>query len=122
MGKHLKDKKINLYKSVRVAKDKEGFGTRRWEPIHPGSLWAYTRQLSAREFYEAAAQQFQEERLFVVNWHRDIVPGMVVRYRDNWYEITRIDPLEDYKADVKLYVKEAVGGNRPRDEELQPYE
>ena len=121
MVKLLKDKKITIYKAVRVEKDKEGFGTKRWQAIHPGTLWAYARQLSAREFFEAAAQQFQEERLFVVNWRRDIASGMIVRYLGNWYEIVRVDPLEDYKGDIKLYVKEALGGNRPKDDEILPY-
>ena len=78
-------------------------------------------QLSAKEFFAAAAQQFQEERLFVVNWRRDIAPGMLIRYRENWFEIVRVDPLEDYKADIKLYVKEAIGGMRPKEGELLSY-
>ena len=115
---NLKDKKIAIYKAVHGVKDKEGFTKKRWEPIHSGSLWAYTRQLSAKEFFAAAAQQFQEERLFVVNWRTDIAPGMLIRHRDNWFEIVRVDPLEDYKADIKLYVMEAIGGMRPKEDEL----
>jgi len=76
------------------------------------------RQLSAKEFFAVAAQQFQEERLFVVNWRTNITPGMVIHYRDNWFEIVRVDPLEDYKADIKLYVKEAIGGMLPKEDEL----
>ena len=67
-----------------------------------------------------AAQQFQEERLFAFDWRSDIAPGMVIRYRDNWFEIVCVDPLEDYKADIKLYVKEAIGGMLPKKDELFP--
>jgi len=84
-------------------------------------LWAYARQLSAKEFFAAVARQSQEERLFVVNWRTDIALGMVIRYRDSWFEVVRVDPLEDYKADIKLYVKEAIGGMRPREDELILY-
>lgn len=117
----LKDKKITVYKVVHGTTD-NGYAKKRWQPLHAGALWAYTRQLSAKELFAAQAQQFQEERLFVINWRRDIAPGMAVRYRDNWFEIVRVDTLEDYKADVKLYVKEAMGGGRPKDDELLPYE
>ena len=119
---NLKDKKIAIYKVAHGLKNNEGFTKKRWQPIHSGALWAYTRQLPAKEFFAAAAQQFQEERLFVINWRKDIAPGMVIRYRDNWFEIVRVDPLEDYKADIKLYVKEAIGGMRLKGEELLPYE
>ena len=118
---NLKDKKIAIYKAIHGIKDKEGFTKKRWQQIHTGALWAYTRQLSAKEFFTAAAQQFQEERLFVVNWRTDIAPGMVIHYRDNWFEIVRVDPLEDYKGDIKLYVKEAIGGMRPMEEEVLSY-
>ena len=118
---NLKDKKIVIFEAIPGTKDKEGFTKKHWQPIHIGSLWAYTRQLSAKEFFAAAAQQFQEERLFVVNWRTDIAPGMVVCYRDNWFEIVRVDPFEDYKADVKLYVKETIGGKQPKEFELLPY-
>ena len=118
---NLKDKKIAIYKAVHGVKDKEGFTKKRWEPIYAGALWAYTRQLSVKEFFAAAARQFQEERLFVINWRNDITPGMVVRYRDNWFEIVHVDPLEDYKVDIKLYVKEAMGGMRPKEGELLSY-
>ena len=50
------------------------------------------------------------------------MPGMLIRYRANWFEIVRVDPLEDYKADIKLYVKEAIGGMLPKEGELLPYE
>ena len=117
----LKDKKIAIYKAIHGLKDSEGFTKKQWQPIHTGMLWAYTRQLSAKEFFAAAAQQFQEERLFVINWRTDIAPGIVIRYRDNWFEIVRVDPLEDYKADIKLYVKEAICGTRPKEDEFLMY-
>ena len=56
--------------------------------------------------------------MFVINSRTDMAPGMVIRCRDNWFEIVRVDLPEDYKADIKLYVKEAIGGMRPKEEEL----
>ena len=53
---NLKDKKIEIYKVIHGTKDKEGFSKKQWQPIHTGTLWAYTRQLSAKEFFAAAAQ------------------------------------------------------------------
>jgi len=55
MGKPLKDKKIIIYE----VEEGGGFSRPKYKPIHPGQLWAYARQLSAKEFWEAARQDYQ---------------------------------------------------------------
>jgi len=61
---------------------------------------------NCRSFCLASVIRFQ----VVVNWRTDIMPGMVVRYRDNWFEVVRVDSLEDYMADIKLYVNDSLFG------------
>jgi head-tail adaptor len=113
--KKLKDKKIMIYNDIS--------GTRvpQFMPIHPGKLWAYTRQLSQDETHAARIASSQEERLFIINWRGDLHPSFVIRYRDKWYHITRIDPYEDYKNDIQIYVETKAGGN-PKDTELIPFD
>ena len=96
MGKYLKDKKIIIY---RQEGSSGGFSPAKYRPIHGGKLWAYARQLSAKEFWEASRQNYQEERYFAINWRNDVKPGMLVFYQNTWYEIVRVDPFEDYKDD-----------------------
>ena len=46
---------------------------------------------------------------------------MLVYYQNVWYEIVRVDPFEDYKEDIKLYVEEAMGSRVPEANQLLPY-
>jgi len=124
MAKHLKDKKIRIYQEVDGGFNAGGFPLPGgWKPIHPGKLWAYARHLSAKEFWDAGmhTEQNQEERFFTINWRNDVTPDMMIRYKDTWFDIVRVDTFEDYKGDVKLYVKEAIGGRVPREGEILPF-
>lgn len=118
----LKDKKIVVYRHVEGS-DQWGDPVEYYIPIHPGSLWAYTRQLSAQELYMAGvSDRYQETALFVVNWRNDLSPSLLVLYRGNWYNIVRIDTYEGYRADLKLFVKSALGGEIPGQGDIRPYE
>lgn len=117
----IKDKKIIIYKSV-LTEDEIGNQVEKWRPIHPGSLWAYYRQLSATEFFASATTNYQETALFAVNWRNDISADMQILYKGKWYIITRIDDYEGYKDSLKVYVKSAIGGYIPNDEDVLPYE
>ena len=100
--RYLKDKKIILYRS-EIVKDEAGFAAAKYAPLHPGQLWAYVRQLSAREVFAAQAVQQQEEMLFVINWRGDVDAHCFVGFRGVLYNITRVDTFEGYKADLRLY-------------------
>jgi len=99
---YLKDKKIIIYRAEHT-KDKEGFSTAKYIPIHAGRLWAYVRQLSASEFYAAKAVQNSEEMLFVVNWREDVAADCFIGYKGVMYNVTRVDTFEGYKEDLKVY-------------------
>lgn len=102
MKKRLKDKKIQLLKEVYT---ESVIGhTISLEAVHPGSLWAYVRQLSASEFYKAAAVQSGEKMLFVINWRDDIDPTThVIKYKGRYYNIKRVDTYEGYKQDIQIF-------------------
>ena len=106
--RNLKDKKIVLHRKERI-KDSAGFGVDKYIPIHEGKLWAYVRQLSAKEFYSAKAVQQTEEMLFTINWRNDInAADTFIEYKGVMYDITRIDTFEGYKEDLKIYAA-AIG-------------
>lgn len=125
MSRYLKDKKVTIYQKTEFGYDESGYPLPEGvKPIHPGKLWAYARHLSAKEFWEAGihSEVNQEERFFVVNWRDDITAEMMIQYKDSWFNIVRVDSFEDYKEDIKLYVKTAVPGDIPDDTDILPYE
>ena len=102
--KKLKDKKIRIVK-LQQSKDEDGFFFFEWIPIHNGTLWAYYRQLSGKEFYASKAVQHYEECLFIINYRDDITTDMEIEYSGKYYDITRIDDFEGYKSDISIYAK-----------------
>lgn len=117
-GNVLKDKKITIYTTI-VTENNIGDQIVRYQPIHPGKLWAYVRQLSAKEYFAAAAVQNTEEMLFTVNWRPDIAPQMYIEYKGVWYDIKRVDTFEGYKENLHLYASQTL---RPPDpDDIIPY-
>lgn len=100
----LKDKKIRILQ-LFTGTNANGFPVEEWRPIHDGRLWAYYRQLSGKEFYSSAMVNATEEVQFVVNWRRDVNSEMMVEYRGQYYDITRVDDFEGYKNDLGVYCK-----------------
>ncbi len=118
-GNVLKDKKITVYKKV-IGQNEIGDQVVAYQPIHPGKLWAYVRQLSAKEYFAAAAVQNKEEMLFTVNWRADITPQMYVEYKGVWYDIQRVDTFEGYKENLHLYASQML--QAPKESNIIPYE
>ncbi len=106
----LKDKKIRFIAETRTVND-HGFASYVWQPVHSGRLWAYYRQLSGSEFFASATVNETEEVLFVVNYRTGITTDMLVEYKGQYYEITRIDDFEGYKDDLSVYCKLAQNQN-----------
>ena len=106
---YLKDKKIVIYKKGMFT-DADGFQTEGFMPIHAQqSIWAYFKQLSAQLIYSSDSAQSQEECLFRINWLdyvRTVNPAnLAIGYNGLVYDVTRVDPYEDYRRDLVLYAK-----------------
>ena len=95
----LKDKRITLYKIVQEG----GYSADKWVPM--GTVWAYYRQLSGKEYFAAMAAQQSEECVFIINWTKDVDTRMGIGYKGKYYDITRVDDYEGYKNDIQLYAK-----------------
>lgn len=108
----LKDKKIVIYKYVE-GKDSAGFAVRGYMPIFDPAVtpnqWAYFKQLSASLLYASNTTTTKEECLFRINWTGVIKGNYASDYRVYYdgllYQVTRVDPYEDYKRDLALYCK-----------------
>lgn len=123
--RYLKDKKIVIYKKGTF-EDEDGFQTEGYMPIHAQpSLWAYFKQLSATLTYLNDSTQSKEECLFRINWLdyvRNAIPSnLAIGYNGLVYNVTRVDPYEDYKRDLVLYAKnnhEKLGNVLPYNPEM----
>lgn len=116
--KPLKDKKITIYQTIGST-TAGGFPQYKYRPIHPGQVWAYVRDMSSEEYYNAQVHGTREEAVFIVNWREDITALMRIVYKGVWYEIKRVDAYEGYKDDLKLF---AVRTTTPKNENILPYE
>lgn len=107
-----KTKQIKIF-SERERKDPqtgETFVERHY--IHPKDqfVYAYMRQLSARETNEAKAVQDAGEIEVVINY-REVKLDMFINYQGRIFQIISIDGFELRKTEVKLRVVEV----NPRD-------
>lgn len=98
----LKDKKIEIWSATEEVND-NGFPETVWKPIHAGTLWAYYRQLSAKEFWTSNALNQTEDAVFTINWRNDLDSSLLIKYAGKFYDISRIDDYEGYKQDLSIY-------------------
>lgn len=119
----LKDKKADIYrKTSEGGTDPDGYPLpEQWRPISPAPLWCYAKQLSQDQLFQSHWIGQEETRFFVFNNYPGIDVYDLVLYRDEWYQITRVDTKDDYKGDLFVYVKLAIGGWRPSPSEIFPY-
>lgn len=105
MKRQLKDKKIEIY-TVKMTMDDVGNSIGEWTKLTKSPLWAYFRQIGGNEYYASAViDRVDEDVVFYINWRDDIDTSARIVYKRKEYEITRIDPYEGYKNDLKLYCK-----------------
>ena len=117
-----KDKKAQIYKSVGSIVDE--YGDHRpggYRPIAPKPLWCYTKQLSQQQKYIAACMSSDETRLFIFNYLPNVEVYDYLLYKGMWYQVTRVDHLEDYNTETFVYVNDCGKNRGPDDDELLPY-
>ena len=116
-GYFLKDKKAEIFSKV-YTRDTAGIETSYFVPIRPIPFWCYTKQINASLEFIARTYDIQEKRMFVFNYNPLIAVYQFVRYRDNWFEITRVDREDDYNDDVYVYVKDY---NTPKTNDIKHF-
>lgn len=111
----LKDKKITIYKKVTF-RDSSGFQTTAYMPItETGKFWAYFKQLSADLMYKQNSTFNGESCYFRINWNDYLrtakASDLAIGYRGIAYNVTRVDPYEDYTRDLVLYGKTSTSAS-----------
>lgn len=100
-----KDKKVRLIARFASASEPGGMPRSKYEYI--AECWAYTRQLSQDQIFEAAHFGKEETRLFVLNYRNNLKIYDIIEYKGNYYEITRLDTQDDYNGELFVYTKDA---------------
>lgn len=115
----LKDKKVTIYREEDISATPGSKPIIGYTPIHPGTLWAYVRQLSAKEYFARSTELQTEDIIFTVNYRPDITAKNSISYKGAFYNITRVDTFEGYKDDLHLYA--TIRQNQPKPEEIFKY-
>ena len=110
----MKDKKVKL---VTKTTEKNDYGVDMpiYRYITDNEIWAYAKQLSQSQEFEAAMHGHEEIRLFVLNYREDLKLYDFIEYRGEYFVITRLDTTDDYKGELFVYVKDADKGDTPTD-------
>lgn len=114
-----KDKKIRIVGRY-TTQTPGGYPTARYRYLFEGSIWAYTRQLSQDQIFQAQAYGAEETRLFVINYRTDLKLYYIIEYKGEYYTITRLDSSDDYNTELYVYVSNTKPGDTPRDGEIEP--
>lgn len=120
----LKDKKATFYKKV-ISDKPDGNFVREYEKYYPctqAPVWVYSKQLNQSDIVMAASYGIDESRMFVTSFKPYLEIYDLILYRGEWFRITRIDPPEDYKSDMFIYVENAKAGWIPRKEDVMPFD
>lgn len=117
----LKDKKAQIYKKVDIS-ESGGMPKYVYVPRAASPLWCHASQLSQQDVFYAGTYGDKETRLFVFNYDPKVAFDQFVLYRDVWYQITRVDTQDDYNGELFVYVKNAIGGNKPSASNIYEYD
>lgn len=104
MKRYKKDKKITIL-ARQEYENAAGETSTKVMPLPNGeNIWAYYRQASTSELAMVAQTKLiQVDVIFKVNWRDDLDTTMEILFRNEKYEITRIDDFEGYKNDLTIY-------------------
>jgi len=119
-----KDKKAQVYFQSDGYKDDYGvYHKGGVYPIAASSLWCYARQNSqSLSFGNGVAYVNEESRFFVFNNNEKIKQGRLIKYKDAWYTIQRVDTADDYNGDMFVYADDTPTGEIPKQSDIKPYD
>lgn len=74
-----------------TAENENGVLIRDW--VHVCTVWGAARDVSGREFFEAAAQQMEDITTFTIRTHPGVDGSMRIIFSDKAYEIIHINRM-----------------------------
>ncbi|MHB9949487.1 head-tail adaptor protein [Clostridium botulinum] len=68
--------------------------------------YASVRGLRGREFYNAAAVQSEQDKIFNCRYFKGLDTSMQIKYNDTLYNITSINDLNEKHVEYEIHAKE----------------
>lgn len=102
----IKDKKVTLWK---VGEYEDDMGLTQQGIVKVGKVWAYIRDLSAKERQETILVKERQDLKVQIANKKDIDTSWKVSYKDRVYSIVAIDRFEWYDDDIVLSVEYLEG-------------
>lgn len=86
--------------------DRRGFPVTLWETVK--NVWAQIKTQTAREYWQAAQFQNQNEVRFIIRYTKGISPDMRIVYKERIFEITGIMNDDELNVSMTIFAKELV--------------
>lgn len=86
--------------------DEHGFPIEEWKTLK--TVWASVRGLRGREFYDAAAVQAQDDKIFNCRHFPGLTPDMSIEYQGKKYNIKSINNLNERNTEYEIHASEVV--------------
>lgn len=98
----LKDKKAQIYKRV-PQKTSKGVILDYWRQFDISPVWCYSQILSSSIENSEKSIENKEDRLFVFNFIPNLEKADAIKYKNQWYKITRVSSFDDYNGEIFAY-------------------
>ncbi|ABS41407.1 phage head closure protein [Clostridium botulinum] len=84
--------------------DDEGYPIKGEKTIR--ECWASVRGLRGREFYNAAAVQSEQDKIFNCRYFKGLDTSLQIKYKNKFYDITSINDLNERHVEYEIHAKE----------------
>lgn len=88
------------FQRLTSAANENGFEVEAWQDYK--TVWAAVSNLSAREYYQAAAIQAEKTVKFAIRYIEGIDASMRILFKDKQYNITSIDNMKYENKHIEI--------------------
>ena len=99
------DQKATIYKKTKTPNGSGGFNSEREDVA---TVWAYVRQLSAREVQQAQKLTASAMCVFVIRNRSDIYESFYIEHKGIHYNIRAIPPLNTRDLFMEIHAERGV--------------
>ncbi len=112
MDKKQKMRQLNRVRNKKIkftykgpGEDEDGYPIKNnWITFR--TCWASVRGLRGREFYNAAAVQAQDDKIFNCRYFKGLTPDMYIEFQGRHYNIKSINNLYEKNEEYEIHASE----------------
>ncbi|HDK7179748.1 TPA: phage head closure protein [Clostridium botulinum] len=98
------NKRIKFIIKDKSGTDDDGYPVSEEDLIR--ECWASVRGLRGREFYNAAAVQSEQDKIFNCRYFKGLDTSLQIKYNNKLYDITSINDLNERHVEYEIHAKE----------------